>query len=114
MLKDSQGIWGSSTLPSRTLFQYFSYGAGNVSTFLAEHLLWVRALSYPGSEWERNNDPIMVDGIMFVWNKPEKGENRVQQPREQPSPVDGDRSDRESDRAGHIWTWYKGLAKKML
>lgn len=109
MLKDSQGIWGSSVLPSRALFQYFSYGAGNASTFLAEHSLWVRALSYLGSEWERNNDPVVVER-----NKPDKGENRVQQPREQPSPVDGDRSDRESDRAGHIWTWYKGLAKKML
>ena len=69
----------------------------------------MRALSHPGSEWERNNAPVVV------WrSKPDKGENRVQQPTEQPCPIDGDRSDSESDRAGHIWMWYKGLAKKML
>lgn len=58
----------------------------------------VRALSYPGSEWESNNAPVLVER-----SKSDMGENRVQQPREQPSPIDGDRSDRESDRAGHIW-----------
>lgn len=50
---------------------------------------------------------------MVERSKPDKGGNRVQQLREEPSPIDGDGSDSESDRAGRIWMWFKGLAKML-